>query len=125
MPCTHVEHSVRSGDVTLALIEARGAILSKDMLMARVWPDRIVEENNLQVHISDLRSILGADRDLIRTVFGRGYQFTGDLRTEVVAAQPALAPPRTNLPEAVSELIGRDDEIDEILSLAAAHRLVT
>ena len=31
----------------------------------------------------------------------------------------------TNLPEPVSELIGRDDELREIVSLAAAHRLVT
>jgi hypothetical protein len=42
-------------------------------------------------------------------------------------ALPAPAPrrPSTNLPEPVSELIGRDDELREILSLAAAHRLVT
>jgi hypothetical protein len=37
-------------DVLLALIEARGAVVSKDALMTRVWPDRIVEENNLQWH---------------------------------------------------------------------------
>jgi predicted ATPase len=33
--------------------------------------------------------------------------------------------PPTNLPEPISELIGRDDVLDEVLSLAAAHRLVT
>jgi DNA-binding winged helix-turn-helix (wHTH) protein len=60
----------------MALIEARGAIVTKDASMARVWPDRIVEENNLQAHISALRSAFGAERELIRTVAGRGYQFT-------------------------------------------------
>jgi len=35
----------------MALIEARGAIVSKDALMTRVWPDRVVEENNLQAQI--------------------------------------------------------------------------
>src|SRR6202047_1535041 len=35
------------------------------------------------------------------------------------------APPPTNLPEAVSELIGRDPELDEILDLSTSHRLVT
>ena len=38
----------RAYDVLMALVEARGAVVSKDALMARVWPDRIVEENNLQ-----------------------------------------------------------------------------
>jgi DNA-binding winged helix-turn-helix (wHTH) protein len=67
----------RTFDVLMALIEARGAVVAKDALMARVWPDRIVEENNLQAHISALRAALGAERELIRTVAGRGYQFTG------------------------------------------------
>src|ERR1700746_3872336 len=65
----------RAFDVLLALIEARGAVLSKNALMARVWPDRIVEENNLQAQIVALRAAFGADRNLIRTVSGRGYQF--------------------------------------------------
>ena len=41
----------RAFDVLMALIEARGAVVTKDALMARVWPDRVVEDNNLQVHI--------------------------------------------------------------------------
>ena len=35
----------RAFDVLMALIETRGAVVGKDALMARVWPDRIVEEN--------------------------------------------------------------------------------
>src|SRR5580658_8690046 len=70
----------RAFDILVALIEAREAVLSKDALMERVWPGRIVEENNLQAHISVLRAALGPDRDVIRTVFGRGYQFIGELR---------------------------------------------
>src|SRR6202163_351388 len=64
----------RAFDVLMALIEARGAVLSKDALMTRVWPDLIVEENNLQAQIVMLRKAFGAERELIRTVFGRGYQ---------------------------------------------------
>ena len=70
----------RAFDVLLALIEARGAVVTKDALMTRVWPDRIVEENALQSQISALRMALGADRDLVRTVSGRGYQFIGEVR---------------------------------------------
>jgi DNA-binding winged helix-turn-helix (wHTH) protein len=56
----------RAFDVLMALIEARGAVLSKDTLMSRVRPNRNVEENALQAQISTLRDIFGADRDLIR-----------------------------------------------------------
>src|SRR6201987_723471 len=137
----------RAFDVLMALIEAHGAVVSKNALMARVWPDRMVEENNLQWQISALRAAFGADRDLIRTVYGRGYQFAAEIDTvygsreadadpATAAAQPdpreARADqgireglPPTNLPEPISELIGRDDVLGEILTLAAVHRLLT
>jgi predicted ATPase/DNA-binding winged helix-turn-helix (wHTH) protein len=122
----------RGFDVLMALIEASGAVVSKDALMKRVWPDRIVEENSLQAQISALRRTFGADRDLIRTIPGRGYQFTGVIRTvsawpDAQAAAGMLQPTRTptNLPEPISELIGRAAELDAILSLSASHRLVT
>src|SRR5258706_14946446 len=81
-----VELGGRAFDVLMALIEASGAVVSKDALMHRVWPDRIVEENSLQAQISALRRAFAADRDLIRTIAGRGYQFTGEIRT--VSATP-------------------------------------
>jgi len=126
----------RAFDVLMCLIEARGAVVTKDGLMARIWSDRIVEENALQSQISALRMALGGDRDLVRTVSGRGYQFIGEVRVVpsradehagagAGATKPGSAVPRTNVPEPLSELIGRDDEIGEALNLAAAHRLVT
>jgi DNA-binding winged helix-turn-helix (wHTH) protein len=125
----------RAFDVLTTLIEARGAVVTKDALMARVWPGQIVEENNLQSHISALRAVLGRDRELIRTVSGRGYQFIGEMRAlseadderdtlGPEAAKPA-ALPATNVPEPVSELIGRDDELAKVVILIGAHRLVT
>jgi len=65
----------RSFDVLMALIEGQGAVVAKDTLMERVWPNRIVEENSLHFQISALRDALGAERSLIRTISGRGYQF--------------------------------------------------
>src|SRR3984893_10312003 len=118
-----------------------------DVLMARVWPERIVEENNLQWQISALRAAFGADRNLIRTVSGRGYQFTAEIDTpygspEADAGTATADAPRdprearrdggisgelppTNLPEPISARVGRDDVLAEILGLASAHRLVT
>ena len=124
----------RAFDVLMALIDAQGSVVTKNALMERVWPDRIVEENNLQIQISALRAAFGADRDLIRTVAGRGYQFTGEIRiasvgpdrrrgSGAVEREAALSP--GNVPEPVSELIGREDELRAILSYIQRHRLVT
>src|SRR5881394_2556498 len=112
----------RAYDVLMALIAAQGAVVSKDALIARVWPGRVVEENALQTQISALRAAFGAERELIRTVSGRGYQFTGEIRSLAagsegadpsVARPPSVVPP-TNLPEPVSELIGRDAALREV-----------
>src|SRR5437773_2266825 len=106
----------RDFDVLMALIEASGTVISKDELMSRVWTGRIVEENSLQGAISVLRKAFGADRDLIRTIAGRGYQFTGEISARsagVPGAAPAAAePPRRliNLREPVTELIGSEEE---------------
>ncbi len=119
-----IELGGRAFDVLLTLIEARGSVVSKDELMARVWPGRVVEENNLQVQIATLRKVLADDRELIRTVAGRGYQFTCELRMVSIEVSNA-APPATNLPAPVLELIGRDIEVREVTDMVRAHRLVT
>jgi DNA-binding winged helix-turn-helix (wHTH) protein/TolB-like protein/Tfp pilus assembly protein PilF len=65
-------------DTLLYLVERRGTILSKDELLAALWPDTIVEENNLGQAISKLRQTLGeapGDNKYIATVSGRGYRF--------------------------------------------------
>src|SRR5215468_3550994 len=114
----------RAFDVLVALIEAHGTVVSKDALMARVWPGRIVEENSLAAQIVALRAALGAERELIRTVSGRGYQFTGEIRalsarpkeaSAVPTAGPGSVLPPTNIPEPVAELIGREAEVEEAL----------
>ena len=90
----------RTFDVLMALIEGQGAVVGKDVLMQRVWPNRIVEESSLPVQISAMRNALGVDRNLIRTISGRGYQFAGEIHvlpaspdegagTGSAAAQPA------------------------------------
>src|SRR6202030_3491891 len=125
----------RAFDILMALIEAGGAVITKDALMRRVWSGRVVEENNLQSHISALRAALGPDRDLIRPLSGRGYQFIGEIRVLAVAGDEraslgleeaeSAALALTNVPEPVSELIGRDDELAEVVNLIGAHRLFT
>jgi DNA-binding winged helix-turn-helix (wHTH) protein len=60
------------------LVERKGAVISKDAIMAAVWRGRVVEEANLNVQISKLRHILDENRregSCIQTITGRGYRF--------------------------------------------------
>src|SRR5262252_5386270 len=84
----------RALDVLCLLVSAGGAVVSKDELMARVWPGVVVEENNLQVHIRVLRKALeedGGDENCIVTVPGRGYRFLRPQQPPA-AADPAAEP---------------------------------
>jgi len=74
-----IELGTRAFDLLLVLLEADGLLLTKEELVSRVWPDVVVSEENLKVQVSAVRKALGADRDVIRTEFGRGYRFTGVL----------------------------------------------
>jgi pimeloyl-ACP methyl ester carboxylesterase/DNA-binding winged helix-turn-helix (wHTH) protein len=65
------------------LLERPGRLLTKDELMQRIWPDTVVEENNLNHNISVLRRALGEQpggQRFIETVPRVGYRFVGDVR---------------------------------------------
>jgi predicted ATPase/DNA-binding winged helix-turn-helix (wHTH) protein len=125
-------------DILAVLIAANGALVSKDALLEQVWPDTIVEENNLQVHMSALRKVLGESRNLIQTVSGRGYRLVS---REACAEQPANAVRDNaadasepvpsvrnvpnNLPANSSSLIGRDQAISDVAQALASTRHVT
>jgi len=70
-------------DTLLHLVKHGGTVLSKDDLMRAIWPDAVVEENNLNQNISILRRVLGDGRSeqrYIATVPGCGYQFVAEVR---------------------------------------------
>ena len=78
----HDEKPVRLGsralDILCVLASAEGDVVSKDELMARVWPGTVVEENNLHVHVSALRKALDEEangQSYLVTAPGRGYRF--------------------------------------------------
>jgi predicted ATPase/DNA-binding winged helix-turn-helix (wHTH) protein len=113
----------RAFDVLMALVERRGRVVTKGELIDAVWPDVVVEENNLPVQISLLRKALGSG--VIATVAGRGYQFTAELQP-LAAAPPAPAALGSGTPPAsTSRLVGREAELAALTALLQAHRLVT
>jgi DNA-binding winged helix-turn-helix (wHTH) protein/Flp pilus assembly protein TadD len=76
-------------ETLLYLVAHRDKIVDKNELMQAIWPDTIVEENNLNQNISTLRRVLGEARGenrYIVTVPGKGYRFIA----AVESGQPAL-----------------------------------
>lgn len=125
----------RAFDIIEVLVQAPGALVSKDELARIVWPGAFVDDNTLQVHISAVRRALGSDRGLIKTASGRGYRLLGAWTPEHEAAtgevdaldlaRTATGPPQGNLPIAATELIGREEARRQVVVLLTAHRVVT
>ncbi len=83
-----------------------------------------MEENTLEAQIAArCAGHLERDRDLVRTVPGRGYQFVGQIADHADAGSPVR--PIPTLPAGISELIGRQAALKEIQGIVATHRLVT
>jgi DNA-binding winged helix-turn-helix (wHTH) protein len=73
-------------DTLVVFLRSPGRLLTKDALLASVWPDAAVEEANLTVNVSTLRRLL-ADDDApacIETVPRRGYRFVRPVDVEEV-----------------------------------------
>jgi DNA-binding winged helix-turn-helix (wHTH) protein len=72
----------RALEILVVLLERPGELVSKQELMARVWPNLFVEPANLTVHMSALRRILRDGRDgnrFIINIPGRGYCFVASV----------------------------------------------
>jgi predicted ATPase/DNA-binding winged helix-turn-helix (wHTH) protein len=122
----------RALDVLIALAGRAGELVSKNELLEIVWPGLVVEENNLAVQVSALRKVLGGD--IIATIPGRGYRFTARIEAAAGAparaafAAPAASAPerlKSNLPEELTHLVGRDADLGELAALIDRHRLLT
>lgn len=69
-------------DTLAFMIRRHGQLLEKNELMQELWPDRVVEENNLSQNIAALRRALAERRGenrYILTVPGHGYRFVADV----------------------------------------------
>ena len=73
-------------DTLLYLVLHTDKLVEKNELMQAIWPDTVVEENNLNQNISTLRRVLGESRGenrYIVTVPGKGYRFIAELRSDL------------------------------------------
>ena len=122
----------RALDILIALLAHPGELVSKRDLMRIVWPDTVVVEANLSVHVAALRRALGdgdAGSRYIVNIPGRGYRFIAPVTLD--DALPFSEPSRAesirphNLPAQLTRLVGRDEIVDGLVRRLATQRLLT
>jgi len=122
----------RALEILAVLLERPGALITKDDLVARVWPNTFVEDGNLRVHIAALRRALGdghGGNRYVTTIPGRGYRFVAP----VAASEPSNPSPRlaaaehaaSNLPVPLARMVGRSEIVAAIVAQMAERRLIT
>lgn len=100
------------------LVQNRGHALTKAELMQALWPDTVVEENNLTVNMSTLRKALGesaGQRRYIETLARRGYRFVADVRETGPEALPPIA-------RHTPTFVGRESELARLVGLLQRAR---
>ena len=133
----------RAMEILLALTEQAGAILSHRELLRRVWPNIIVEDGTVRVHVALLRKVLrqaAPNSDYVHNVTGRGYSFVAPITRQRRAAEPPgmhsanstvlklpLRVPsrRNNLPHLITSVIGREKTTRALAERVTRERFVT
>jgi predicted ATPase/DNA-binding winged helix-turn-helix (wHTH) protein len=121
----------RAMDILLILLEHAGNVVSKQELIARVWPKSVVEDINLRVHMAALRKALGdgqAGQRYIVTVAQRGYSFVAPYSLEHIeqpATNQTLPPSGHNLPVRRTRMIGRQSLVDSLMVQLSRQRFIT
>ncbi|MGN8343037.1 ATP-binding protein [Pseudomonas sp. SMV71] len=120
----------RAVEILLVLLEHAGEVVSKQQLIARVWPRSVVEDTNLRVHVAALRKALGdgqAGQRYIVTVAQRGYSFVAPVSAEPLAPSVDIAPSSAphNLPLRRTRMIGRQAVVESLVEQLPRKRFIT
>ena len=122
----------RALNLLIALVDSAGRIVSKKELMARAWPDVIVDEGSLRVHMVAIRKALGdglSETRYVTNVTSQGYCFVAP----VTRSQPAVAPgaaavpsdAANGLPASPLRMVGRETTAPLIQAEVQQKRFVT
>jgi predicted ATPase/DNA-binding winged helix-turn-helix (wHTH) protein len=119
----------RALDILIYLTERPGEVVTKKELIDQVWPDVVVEEGSLRVHIAAIRKALGDGKfgnRYIANIQGRGYSFVGSVAGHVDR--------KTNNPDSRYEsilparsrrMVGRDLILSDVQESLRKQRFVT
>ncbi len=125
-------------EVLAHLLVHHQRVVTREELLAEIWEGRFVSDAALSRAIREVRRLLGdtaAESRWVKTVYGRGFSFAGEVVAEDRApAEPQVvdgsrdaepARPGGSLPASLTPLIGREREVGEVCSLLATTRLLT
>jgi predicted ATPase/DNA-binding winged helix-turn-helix (wHTH) protein len=122
----------RALDILTVLVNRAGELVTKRELLAQVWPDTVVEDGSLKVHMAAVRRALGdvpATASYIATVTGRGYRFIAPVQAADLPAPMTAAPGpmdcQHNLPARHASIFGRCGVIALLRSELAESRLLS
>jgi predicted ATPase/DNA-binding winged helix-turn-helix (wHTH) protein len=122
--------NLKTFEILVALVENAGKVLTKDVLMKKVWPDSFVEEGNLTKGIFVLRKVLG-DRPgggpWIETLPKRGYRFTVEPAASSDFGNGEIVFPKVHFPPSLpaprNSFVGRQEDLS-CLSERLLHQSV-
>ena len=124
-------------EALLLLVERRGELVSREDLGQRLWGHDVFLDRDAGLHTAILRvrQAIGETKPpaFIETVPGQGYRFVASVRLvergagpgPCAAMSPQFGKPPTNLPFDLTSFVGRETELEELLPLIAAHRLIS
>lgn len=104
-----VDIGSRAFDLFHVLLRSRGHIVDREEIFRHVWPTTTVEESNLRAQVASLRKVLGEDRELLKTVPGRGYVLAADIAPVAprLVTVPAMVAPAGRDPSTEAEVLRR------------------
>jgi predicted ATPase/DNA-binding winged helix-turn-helix (wHTH) protein len=127
-----IELGARAYDILVMLLSRPNEVVSKNELIAEVWPGLNVEEGSLRFHVAGLRKALGDGKDgahYISTSSGHGYSFVGETSRASVGAEPPVNPSpgfhHYNLPSRLGTMIDREEDVEKLSLRLDADRFVT
>lgn len=134
----------RAFDLLVALCRRAGEVVSNRELLAAAWPNTVVDEGSVRVHIANLRKALRdgvGERRYVANVPMRGYCFVAPVECAMPAVEASAGPsgaarlvePLERAPQQPQDgdllgaagLLGRDREAAALLEALRKHRCVT
>ncbi len=122
----------RALDILIYLVGRPGEVVTKKELIDHAWPNVVVEEGSLRVHIAAIRKALGDGQfgnRYITSIKGRGYCFVAPVSRLSAASRPvddgSTSKKGPAFPPRLSRMIGREVAVDTISGQLVTGRFVT
>ena len=122
----------RALDILICLVGRAGEVVTKEELTDRAWPDIVVEEGSLRVHVAAIRKALRDgqfENRYITNIKGRGYCFVAPVSRLSAAGRPVddglISKKSPAFPPRLGRMIGRERAVDTISAQLLTGRFVS